>query len=374
MDSKWNEKISNNTSDATRALQRVFVGYLKPHITRKDLFEIFRKYGEIAAISINRNGYGFVEFANEESALLATDENGRPNKGGVFQVKQCSPGDVRKKAPTRDRSRSPLPPSRATAPANHSPRRRSSPNPPHDHRSRSPTGARSSSSTSKPKPADEVSRKPNDCEIVVMSKQLRDYAETVERRLKNLGLKVDVLFMKDEALLTQALDDLSLRGTLYACVIAQQHEVHNSVTLNVLYGIPQEHRNMPIDEALKFLAKNFREHLERQRDRDSGDDEREIKFLLKLVIESRYISINEYDRLIDHLRLKRDQLIKEEIGDSRPVPAPSRAGSSSYQSGSNPRGTGEIRTRPGKRVYPLRWACLSGLGIDSENPQRARRL
>ena len=66
---------------------------------------------------------------------------------------------------------------------------------------------------------------------------------------------------------------------------------------------------MPIDEALKFLAKNFREHLEKQRDRDTGDDEREIKFLLKLVIESRYISINEYDRLINHLRLKRDQLV-----------------------------------------------------------------
>ena len=66
---------------------------------------------------------------------------------------------------------------------------------------------------------------------------------------------------------------------------------------------------MPMDEALKFLAKNFREHLERQRDRDTGDDEREIKFLLKLVLESRYISINEYDRLINHLRLKRDQLV-----------------------------------------------------------------
>lgn len=66
---------------------------------------------------------------------------------------------------------------------------------------------------------------------------------------------------------------------------------------------------MPVDEALKFLSQNFREHLERQRDRDAADDEREVKFLLKLLIESRYISIREYDLLIQHLTNKRDQLV-----------------------------------------------------------------
>lgn len=74
-------------------------------------------------------------------------------------------------------------------------------------------------------------------------------------------------------------------------------------------GDLSEHRNMPVDEALKFLSQNFCEHLERQRDRDAADNEREVKFLLKLLIESRYISIREYDLLIQHLTSKRDQLV-----------------------------------------------------------------
>lgn len=61
----------------------------------------------------------------------------------------------------------------------------------------------------------------------------------VERRLKNLGMQVDLLFLKDEALLSRALEDLTLRGTLFAVVVTDQHELHGSVTVNILYGVPQ---------------------------------------------------------------------------------------------------------------------------------------
>ncbi|EEC17223.1 conserved hypothetical protein [Ixodes scapularis] len=83
-------------------------------------------------------------------------------------------------------------------------------------------------------------RKPNDCEIIVLRRQNRSYAEMVERRLKNLGMQVDLLFLKDEALLSRALEDLTLRGTLFAVVVTDQHELHGSVTVNILYGVPQE--------------------------------------------------------------------------------------------------------------------------------------
>ncbi|XP_022650377.1 uncharacterized protein LOC111245810 isoform X3 [Varroa destructor] len=306
MESKWNDALSNNTSDPNRAAQRVFVGNLKPHIVRVDLFDIFSKYGEVTAISINRQGYGFVQYSDEDAAQQALSENGAQVKSCTLQVKPCSVNDLRKKRRDRSRSRSPLPTtpqrygnensldrrrssSRSPPPVKRSPsppRGRGGPpprGPRYDggfqrdggngnyraeggsssyrgegvnnsnsggyrsdgHRSgRSPPRRSSSQSQYVPShhhrgPPLDAPRKPNDCEIVVMSKQQRDYAENVERRLKNLGLKVDVLFLKDEALLAQALDDLGLRGTLYACVIGEQHEVHNSVTLNVLYGVPQ---------------------------------------------------------------------------------------------------------------------------------------
>ncbi|KAF8773701.1 Nuclear receptor coactivator 5 like protein [Argiope bruennichi] len=67
----------------------------------------------------------------------------------------------------------------------------------------------------------------------------RAYAESVEARIKDLGILVDVLFLKDEALLTQTIDDIARRGSLYAMVISPQNETHGSVTVNILHGTPQ---------------------------------------------------------------------------------------------------------------------------------------
>lgn len=67
----------------------------------------------------------------------------------------------------------------------------------------------------------------------------RAYAESVEDRVKNLGILVDILFLKDEALLTQTIDDIARRGSLYAMVISPQNETHGSVTVNILHGNPQ---------------------------------------------------------------------------------------------------------------------------------------
>ncbi|GFR30074.1 nuclear receptor coactivator 5, partial [Trichonephila clavata] len=81
--------------------------------------------------------------------------------------------------------------------------------------------------------------KPNECEIIVVNRQQRAYAESVEARIKELGILVDVLFLKDEALLTQTIDDIARRGSLYAMVISPQNETHGSVTVNILHGAPQ---------------------------------------------------------------------------------------------------------------------------------------
>uniref|UniRef100_A0A2R5L602 Putative nuclear receptor coactivator 5 strongylocentrotus purpuratus n=3 Tax=Ornithodoros turicata TaxID=34597 RepID=A0A2R5L602_9ACAR len=169
----------------------------------------------------------------------------------------------------------------------------------------------------RPEPPTEL-RKPNDCEIIVLQRQNRNYAEMVERRLKNLGLQVDLLFLKDEALLSRALEDLTQQGTLFAAVVTEQHEVHGSVTINILYGVPQEHRNMPLDDALKLVSRNFREHMENRRAGNQDEPDRELQFLFKLLLDGKYLSVPELDRIIQYLTERRDKQLLQERGE--PVP------------------------------------------------------
>ena len=66
----------------------------------------------------------------------------------------------------------------------------------------------------------------------------RGYAEMVQRRLKAVGLVVDLHFHGTQPIM-ELLDDVARRGVLYAIVITSQHEVHRSVTVNILHGTPQ---------------------------------------------------------------------------------------------------------------------------------------
>lgn len=66
----------------------------------------------------------------------------------------------------------------------------------------------------------------------------RGYAEMVERRLKSVGLVVELHFHGTQPI-TELLDDVARRGVLYAVVITSQHEIHRSVTVNILHGTPQ---------------------------------------------------------------------------------------------------------------------------------------
>lgn len=171
--------------------------------------------------------------------------------------------------------------------------------------------------------------KPNECEIIVVNKAQRPYAETVEARMKNLGIQVDILFLKDEALLVQTIDDIARRGSLYAMVISPQNEVHGSVTLNILYGTPQEHRNMPLDDALKLVARNFHDYLRNQReamDRDRSERgpyqgalpaDKEMQFLLRVLADGRSITLSEIESVIRYLQERRDKL-KSPQGDRGP--------------------------------------------------------
>ena len=71
---------SNKNKDKLKINTNLFVKNLPKTCTPKDVFEIFSKYGAIDSIELksNRNGecigYGYVDFATEESANKAMEE------------------------------------------------------------------------------------------------------------------------------------------------------------------------------------------------------------------------------------------------------------------------------------------------------------
>nr|XP_048723407.1 nuclear receptor coactivator 5-like [Caretta caretta] len=96
-----------------------------------------------------------------------------------------------------------------------------------------------------------------DCSVIVVNKQTKEYAESVGRKVRDLGMVVDLIFLNTEMSLTQALEDVGRGGSPFAIVITQQHQVHRSCTVNIMFGTPQEHRNMPQADAMVLVVRNY---------------------------------------------------------------------------------------------------------------------
>ena len=58
----------------------------------------------------------------------------------------------------------------------------------------------------------------------------------VSRRVSDIGLKVSLKVLSPTASLSELLDKVAKQGLLYAMIITNQHEVHRSLTLTILYG------------------------------------------------------------------------------------------------------------------------------------------
>uniref|UniRef100_A0A8C4S7T9 Nuclear receptor coactivator 5 n=1 Tax=Erpetoichthys calabaricus TaxID=27687 RepID=A0A8C4S7T9_ERPCA len=189
------------------------------------------------------------------------------------------------------------------------------------------------------------SERPVDCSVIVVNKQQKDYAETVGRKVRDLGMVVDLIFLNTEVSLTQALEDVGRARTPFAIIITQQHQVHRSCTVNILFGTPQEHRNMPMQDAMMLVAHNYEifktENRDKERDEIArkaakmADDvlmrehEREshpisVQPIINLLSEGRFLNLEELDRLIDYLRDKRERLMRTSV--SRPPPSSTSMG------------------------------------------------
>ncbi|CAH1366178.1 hypothetical protein MTP99_007574 [Tenebrio molitor] len=164
----------------------------------------------------------------------------------------------------------------------------------------------------------------NDCEIIVVSKPLTKYAEYIEQRLKTLGLIVDLLFPNEDVPIGRVLANISSRGCLYAILIMPQNEEHRSLTLNILHGSPQEHRNMPIEDALVLITRNFDGYMRGDKTSTeilgpggvmnvSDRHPTSMQLLLNLLAENRQISSAQYDRLLKYLQERREIQHQHEV-------------------------------------------------------------
>ncbi|XP_050930720.1 nuclear receptor coactivator 5 isoform X3 [Lates calcarifer] len=189
--------------------------------------------------------------------------------------------------------------------------------------------------------------RPVDCSVIVVNKaQNREYAETVGRKVRDLGMVVDLIFLNTEVSLTQALEDVGRARTPFAIIITQQHQVHRSCTVNILFGTPQEHRNMPMQDAMMLVAHNYDaykvENREKEREeiarkaakmaddvllREPDRESHPISVLtpITLLAENRFVTPEELDSLIAYLKDKRARLVRstaDPLSAAVHVPAP----------------------------------------------------
>ncbi|XP_075224665.1 nuclear receptor coactivator protein neosin isoform X2 [Lycorma delicatula] len=329
--------------DPSTIKSRIFIGNMPPSgVEKKNIEDIFAKYGKIVAISMNR-GFAFVQFDNENSAVDAIkNEAGRILQNKKLDIKPALTGKGGRKSPdwSSGRERSPLDDKRGGSMDRDRDRERPRGG------GRSGRGGRDKNwrdvdsgpygdklgvmPHDYPPPANiaQVDRT-NDCEIIVVNKIITEYAEYIERRLKKLGLTVDLLFPNEDVPLGRVLANISGRGSLYAIVVTLQNEEHRSLTVNILHGQHQEHRNMPMDDAISLIMRNFELYLRGERAGVPGlplgssiDRHPEaIQTLLNLLQQNRQLTVLQYDKVIRYLQDKREVQIKIEVGDSKEIPS-----------------------------------------------------
>lgn len=182
-----------------------------------------------------------------------------------------------------------------------------------------------------PAPSAKPPGKSNDCEIVCVSRQQRQYAERIEARLKVIGLKVDVLFPNPKVDLQKIMSNIASRGVMFAILVTPLNEDHSSVTLNILHGELQEHRNMPLEDAINMIAKLFERGLNQSTD-PSGNNENmssnrrggmpeDVRNVFGFLMDSRPLSVMEYDKLIKYLAKQRENMLVSEYGEYDNIPA-----------------------------------------------------
>lgn len=370
----------NYMRDPSTVSKRIYIGNLDESVTKENLEELFKKHGNVLGVDVHR-GFGFIQYEEDKGAQLAIQNQhgvmfqGRKlnvkqaidnkNKGGFGLPPNSAPSGNDPPPPGIGISLGPNKPGMGGLPQKPDgppPRKRGrggmiggwgvgrggggimpmdrDPSPgtdDRDYRGTSPYyGGRDEKYTSPkiggyvPPPIDRKTALPvrNDCEIIVVSKMLTEFAEYIEHRLKSIGLTVDLLFPNEDVPIGRVLANISSRGCLYAILVMPINEEHRSLTLNILHGIPQEHRNMPVDDAIQLIARNFDTYVRGEKSGGQSTvaigpaplaNERHpeaIQILLNLLADNRQLTTLQYDRVIKYLQDRREFQYKQEVGEA----------------------------------------------------------
>lgn len=163
------------------------------------------------------------------------------------------------------------------------------------------------------------------------SSYCRDYAEFIENRLKRANISCDLLFPNADLTVGKMLTNISNRGSLFAVIVQPPHKENNSVTLNILYGIPAEHRNMPLDDAISLIVRNFQQLCQGEKGDIIGDTDESpyasiplsnlrhpdsIQHLVNVLADNRTLTVLQLDCLLKYLQDRRESQYKFELGDT----------------------------------------------------------
>ncbi len=196
--------------------------------------------------------------------------------------------------------------------------------------------------------------KPCDCEIVCVNRMSSLYCESVETRLRAMGMTVDVLFPTPGVQLRKILENIIGRGVTYAILVTPENQQNSTVTVNKLQGQQTEKLNIPVDAAIKLLASDFgggqivapsaagdeassgdssqiqmrggsqgqsasSGSASQQRMFPGGGHPPDVMTVVDFLVDNRPLSVMEYDKLIRYLSKKREEMLRREYGDDIPA-------------------------------------------------------
>ncbi|KAF1739901.1 hypothetical protein MXB_3728 [Myxobolus squamalis] len=274
--------LSNKTDESMKC--RVFIGNLPTESVNKDSIQaIFSQYGSYVDCSIYKN-YGFVQFNDETSANNAVQGTNktmmfdrrldvkiatvgrkevlpdRYNNTGRVKKRNFNPNEVNPLM-----SRQPYDPGMHYQPPQvpqpyHIPPQNYDPyqvaNAQGPYYTPVERTARASEEINPNHSAPDISES-RYCEIICTSKKQLPYAEFIEFTIARLGFSCNINILSSnyspEILLNRASND----GVPIAISLKDENEGHRSINLHIFSGIPEEHRNMPIDVAESFIKKKF---------------------------------------------------------------------------------------------------------------------
>ncbi|XP_070616302.1 nuclear receptor coactivator 5-like isoform X1 [Erythrolamprus reginae] len=172
--------------------------------------------------------------------------------------------------------------------------------------------------------------KPSDCVIVSISKDQAEYSTAIGHRLQDHGLVVEMIYLTSESGLTRALQEVKNDGSPFCVLVEPSNVTLSSCTVIMLHQTIKIHRNMPMEDALAMIAKEFEEifaeHEQQQRteishkaaDLADGFLERDlyesyhvplgIRHLLFLLSEGKHLYMEELNSISDYLKTRRNKL------------------------------------------------------------------